>query len=173
MNWQCPRCETFNRAAEKHCEVCELAKPPKRAATKTVVKNTGLTFLPPDSMRSGALKKPGEKSSIKIIDRRSAGTTKPAGDDKSATSKSSVSAGVPTPTVNPPDENISPNMAFALFLLWIIGNIYLFYDLTFKQDVGIGSWILGMVFGNIIIFIILGIIAQFISWLINLPNPPE
>lgn len=176
MNWQCPRCETFNRAAEKQCEVCEFAKPPKRAAAKTAIKDTTLKFFPlPDSTRSGgALVKPAEKSSIRITDRRSVELTKSAAsDDKSAASKSSAPPEVSTPPEVQSGEAISPNTAFVLFLLWIAGNIYLFYDLTFNQEVGVGSWILGMVFGNIIFMLILGVIGQFITWVINLLKQPE
>lgn len=176
MNWQCPRCETFNRAAEKRCEVCELAKPPKRAAAKTMTKDTGLTFFPLlDSTRSGGgLVKPAEKSGIKITDRRSAVLTKSAADDgKSAESKSSAPPEVSTAPGIQMDKTISPNMAFVLFLLLIAGNVYLVYDFAFRQEIGIGSWLLGMVFGNVILFIVLGIIAQFITWITNLSKPPE
>ena len=113
-----------------------------------------------------------EKWSIKVTDRRSVALTKPAGDDKSSASKSSAPE-VSTPPDVQPGEDVSRNTAFFLFLLWIVGNIYLFYDLTFNQEVGIGSWILGMVFGNIILMLILGAIGQFITWLTNPPEPPE
>lgn len=174
MNWQCPRCETFNRTAEKRCEVCELAKPRKRAATKTAVKDTSLTFFPPqDSMRSGdALTKPAEKSGIKITDRRSGALTKSAGDDKSAASKSSASPTVSTSLDVQPRGSIPQNAAIVLCLLWIAGNIYLIYDSTLTQKIGAGSWIWGIVTGNIILLVVLSVIAH-LSGLANPPKPPE
>jgi len=97
--------------------VCELDKPPKKAATKTAIKNTTLTlFPPPDSTRRTALTKPAEKSSIKIVDRRSGALTKPAGDGKSAALESSASPEVLTPPDNTPDKTVSEPYSRLKFL---------------------------------------------------------
>lgn len=167
MNWQCPRCETFNRAAIKYCEVCELAKPPKKAATKTATKETSLAFVkPPDKTRGDSVTKPlleTFKPTVKVADRRPV----------SATTKPAEAKPVASKTPAPPPVVQSTGGIVIDVISWLAllgGNVYLLYDYIAIRSLGSGSVLLGMVFGNLILLIIIGTLSWVLKWLLNPPD---
>lgn len=171
MNWQCPRCETFNRAAEAYCGVCDIAKP-KRRATKTATKKTDSSlFAPKDLTRSDLPVKPtrGEEPlGFKVIDRRSSALAKSAGSSKPVTMKPSEPPISSTPTGVQP--SATPGGAIVDLLLWlvvIVYNVYVIHDLWFVQKLSVVWFVVGMVFTNMIGLAILGGILGFIKWLIT------
>ena len=178
MNWHCPRCETFNRTGVTHCEVCDLVKPKRRTATK---KTNSSRAAPMDLIRNNLPVKSasGEETlGFKVIDRRSSSVIKPSEIKPVVTKTSDPPLPSPdgkhfakgTTEVQP---SATPGGAITDAILWLVMigfNIYFLYDFIVNQKLGIGSLILGMIFGNLILLVVIGVVLEFLKWLISPPN---
>lgn len=171
MKWQCPRCETFNRAAEAHCDVCDLAKPKRKTATKK--KNSSLA-APTDLMRNNLPTKSasgGETFGFKVIDRRSSALAKSIESGKPVTTKFSEPPISSLPTA---DQSSATQGAAAVIdaISWLalLGfNIYSLYDFIAVQHLEIGWLILGMVWQNFFLLLFIGAVTTFLKWLLSPP----
>ena len=164
MNWQCPRCETFNRTAEAHCGVCDLAKPKRMRTTKTATKTKDLLPIELPKKTSGG----GRTLSFELIDRRSSTLSKSAESGKTITPATSEPPTSSTPTDAKP--GATPGAAIVNLLGWlavIVFNIYIINDLWFVQKLSLAWFIIGMIYTNLIGLVILGGIIEFIKWLIS------
>ena len=164
MNWQCPRCETFNRTAEAHCGVCDIAKPKRTRTTKTAKKATDLSFVELPKKTSG-----GERAlGFELIDRRSSTLAKSTESVKTVTPKPAEPLISTKPTSAQPDATPGAAIVNLLALVaLIVFNIYIINDLWFVQKLSLGWFVVGMIYTNFIGLVILGAILEFIKWIIS------